>query len=124
MPIILWSNGCFVIIVKKHAENCCPKEWEACGASYIHVVDLDGALAGRMVNEEAIRNIIKSVNVPVQTGGGIRTPQDVEMKLNMGISRVIIGTKAVENPAFVKEMVQSFGAEEIVVGIDARLCGS
>jgi len=96
------------------------KEWEACGASYIHVVDLDGALAGRMVNEEAIRNIIKSVNIPVQTGGGIRTPQDVEMKLNMGISRVIIGTKAVENPAFVKEMVQNFGAEHIVVGIDAR----
>lgn len=96
------------------------KDWEACGASYIHVVDLDGALAGRMVNEEAIRNIIKSVKVPVQTGGGIRTPQDVEMKLNMGISRVIIGTKAVENPAFVKEMVQNFGAEHIVVGIDAR----
>ena len=96
------------------------KEWEACGASYIHVVDLDGALAGRMVNEEAIRNIIKTVKIPVQTGGGIRTAQDVEMKLNMGISRVIIGTKAVENPAFVKEMVQSFGAEHIVVGIDAR----
>lgn len=96
------------------------KSFEEQGAEFIHVVDLDAALAGHSINEAAIRGIIEAVSIPVQTGGGIRTPKDVETKLNMGLSRVIIGTKAVENPAFVKEMVENFGAEKIVVGIDAK----
>lgn len=96
------------------------KSFEEQGAQFIHVVDLDAALAGHTVNEAVIRSIVETVSIPVQTGGGIRTPKDVETKLNMGLSRVIIGTKAVENPGFVKEMIENFGADKIVVGIDAK----
>lgn len=90
------------------------------GASYIHMVDLDGALVGFSMNEEVFKTIASEVNVPIQVGGGIRTIKDIENKLELGISRVIIGTKAVENPAFVKDAVSAFGADKIVVGIDAR----
>ncbi|MDE7299701.1 MAG: 1-(5-phosphoribosyl)-5-[(5-phosphoribosylamino)methylideneamino]imidazole-4-carboxamide isomerase [Lachnospiraceae bacterium] len=96
------------------------KTFEAAGASYIHIVDLDGALAGRSVNEDVIRDIVENVSVPVEVGGGIRTVKDVENKLNLGVDRVIIGTKAVESPQFVRECIQRFGAERIVIGIDAK----
>jgi len=95
-------------------------QWEECNASYIHVVDLDGALEGRFTNSEALKKIVDSVAIPVQTGGGIRTCSDIEKNLELGISRVIIGTKAVQSPAFVEEMIKTFGADKIVVGIDAR----
>lgn len=94
--------------------------WESQGASYIHLVDLDGALAGHSVNEAVIKEILSVVSVPVQLGGGIRTVKDIETLLNMGISRVIIGTKAVQDPAFVKEVVTNFGSDKIVVGVDAK----
>lgn len=96
------------------------KQWETQGASFIHLVDLDGALHGHGVNEEVIRDIASAVSVPVQVGGGIRTIKDIENKLNLGVNRVIIGTKAVENPAFIKEAISNFGAERIVIGIDAK----
>lgn len=96
------------------------KQWEQQGASYIHIVDLDGALAGHSVNEEAISEITEKVKVPIQVGGGIRAIKDIENKLNLGVSRVIIGTKAVENPAFIKEAINAFGADRIVIGIDAK----
>ena len=95
------------------------KKWESLGGEYIHVVDLDGALKGHGVNAEIIRQICESVSVPVQTGGGIRTMEDIEAKLSCGISRVIIGTKAVSNPDFVKEAVKKYG-DKIVIGIDAK----
>lgn len=94
--------------------------WEQQGASFIHLVDLDGALAGHSVNEDVIRNIVASVNVPTQLGGGIRTMKDIETVLGFGISRVIIGTKAVQDPMFVKEAVDNFGSDKIVVGVDAK----
>ena len=94
--------------------------FEEQGASFIHIVDLDGALAGHSVNEEVIRKIVKTVSVPVQVGGGIRTLENIRAKLDLGVNRVIIGTKAVENPDFVKEAIDTFGAEHIVVGIDAK----
>lgn len=96
------------------------KQRETQGASFIHLVDLDGALHGHGVNEEVIRDIASAVSVPVQVGGGIRTIKDIENKLNLGVNRVIIGTKAVENPAFIKEAISNFGAERIVIGIDAK----
>ncbi len=96
------------------------KEWEASGASYIHVVDLDGALAGHSVNEEAIKDIIKNISIPIQLGGGIRSIKDIESKLNLGISRVIIGTKAAIDPGFMKEAISLFGSERIIAGIDAK----
>ncbi|MDD6762420.1 MAG: 1-(5-phosphoribosyl)-5-[(5-phosphoribosylamino)methylideneamino]imidazole-4-carboxamide isomerase [Clostridiales bacterium] len=95
------------------------KKWESLGGEYIHVVDLDGALKGHGVNAEAIKRICQTVSVPVQTGGGIRTMEDIETKLACGIDRVIIGTKAVSNPEFVKAAVEKYG-DRIVIGIDAK----
>jgi len=96
------------------------KQWEAAGASFIHIVDLDGALLGHSVNDEVISAIVSEVKIPVQVGGGIRTIKDIENKLNLGVERVIIGTKAVKDPAFIKEAINTFGADRIVIGIDAK----
>ena len=96
------------------------KEWEASGASYIHIVDLDGALVGHSVNEEVIKEIVHNVNIPVQLGGGIRSIKDIEQKLNLGIARVIIGTKAATDSGFMKEAIDIFGPDHIVAGIDAK----
>ncbi len=94
------------------------KIWEQAGATYIHVVDLDGARTGNSYNKEAIKKIVSSVNVPVQTGGGIRSMRDIEQRIDAGVSRVIIGTAAVNNPELVKEAVKIYG-DKIAVGIDA-----
>lgn len=94
--------------------------WESKGASYLHLVDLDGALTGRSVNEPAIRSIIEKVSIPVQVGGGIRTLEAARNLLRMGAARVIVGTKAVESPGFVRELIENFGAERVVAGIDAK----
>lgn len=95
------------------------KKWEAAGGEFIHVVDLDGALKGTGVNEDCIRRICRSVRVPVQTGGGIRTMADIESRLACGVSRVIIGTSAVRKADFVRQAVAEYG-EKIVIGIDAK----
>lgn len=94
--------------------------FEENGASFIHLVDLDGALEGHSVNEDTIKKIVSSVNIPCELGGGIRTMEDIERVLSYGINRVIIGTKAVKDPSFVEEAVKRFGADRIVVGVDAK----
>ena len=94
-------------------------KWEKQGGEFIHVVDLDGALKGAGVNADCIRKICETVSVPVQTGGGIRTIEDIEARLNAGVNRVIIGTKAVSDSEFVKRAVDKYG-EKIVIGIYAK----
>ncbi|MCD8084626.1 MAG: 1-(5-phosphoribosyl)-5-[(5-phosphoribosylamino)methylideneamino]imidazole-4-carboxamide isomerase [Clostridiales bacterium] len=94
--------------------------WVDRGATFLHLVDLDGALAGHSVNEDAIRAITASVDVPVELGGGIRSAEAVDEMLSLGVSRCIIGTKAVREPEFVRELIEKFGAERIVVGVDAK----
>lgn len=96
------------------------RKWESLGATFIHVVDLDGALKGRAVNASVIRKIVEAVSCPVQLGGGIRTMEDIEATLLYGVSRVIIGTKAVSSPEFIKEAVERFGSDRIVLGVDAK----
>lgn len=96
------------------------KEFEKAGASFLHIVDLDGALAGHTANAEAIAEIVKNVSIGTEIGGGIRTMEDIKQKLNLGLNRVIIGTKAVKEPQFIKEAIVAFGAERIVIGIDAK----
>ena len=96
------------------------KEFEAEGAKFLHIVDLDGALRGTGANDEALKKIVENVSIPVEIGGGIRTMEDIEHRLSLGVTRVILGTKAVENPEFVKDAVDKFGADKIVVGIDAK----
>ncbi|MCE2852882.1 MAG: 1-(5-phosphoribosyl)-5-[(5-phosphoribosylamino)methylideneamino]imidazole-4-carboxamide isomerase [Chloroflexaceae bacterium] len=95
------------------------RRWVAAGARHLHVVDLDGAKAGNPVNLEAIAAIAAAVSVPIQLGGGIRTHADVANVRQLGIQRVIIGTKAVQDPAFVATLVQQHG-DAIIVGVDAR----
>lgn len=94
-------------------------KWAAAGAEYLHVVDLDGALAGKSVNLAVVSTIVKSVNIPVQLGGGIRNLDNIEQVLAAGVSRVILGSVAVHNPELVREACRKFG-NRIVVGIDAR----
>ena len=94
--------------------------WESKGASFLHLVDLDGALRGRSVNAECIRQIVQTVQIPTELGGGIRTLNDIEEVLELGVYRAIIGTKAVEDPDMLRQAVERFGAEHIVVGIDAK----
>lgn len=95
------------------------RQWAAAGAEYLHVVDLDGALAGKPVNLEIVSAIAKAVPVPVQLGGGIRTLANIEQVLSAGVSRVILGSVAVRSPELVREACRQF-ASRIVVGIDAR----
>ena len=96
------------------------KLWVSQGASFLHLVDLDGALAGKAVNGEVIKGITEAVDVPVQLGGGIRSEEAVESILRLGVHRVIIGTKAAKEPEFIKVLIDKFGAEKIVVGLDAK----
>ncbi|MBC7766144.1 MAG: tRNA-dihydrouridine synthase, partial [Hyphomonadaceae bacterium] len=90
------------------------KKWQAAGAQFIHLVDLDGALEGRSMNFDVIGEIARAVDVPVHLGGGIRTMDNVRDMLQNGVSRVILGTAAVKNPDFVKQAVEMYG-EKIVV---------
>lgn len=93
--------------------------WAEQGGKWIHLVDLDGAKAGEPVNHQLIGDIARSVKVPVQTGGGLRTVENVERLLSLGVSRVIIGTAAIEDRPFVEEVFRRFG-EQVAIGIDAR----
>ncbi len=95
------------------------QRWEKEGASLIHVVDLDGAFAKEVRNLKTIQTILSGITVPIQVGGGIRDLKTIELYINMGVSRIIIGSEAVYNPNFVKEACLKF-KDRIVVGIDAR----
>ena len=95
-------------------------EWERAGAEFIHLVDLDGARLGRGVNRDVIKRLAKAVTIPVQLGGGIRSVFDLEEVLSLGVYRGIIGTKAVSDPEFIKNCIDRFGSEHVVVGIDAK----
>lgn len=93
-------------------------QFQKAGAKYLHVVDLDGA-RGDTDNREIISRIAKELDIPVQTGGGIRTMADIDDVLGSGISRVILGTSAVKNPEIVSEAVKKY-QNRIAVGIDAK----
>ncbi|GLS80130.1 1-(5-phosphoribosyl)-5-[(5-phosphoribosylamino)methylideneamino]imidazole-4-carboxamide isomerase [Paracoccus marinus] len=89
------------------------------GAEWLHLVDLNGAFAGRPVNGDAVQAILQAVEVPVQLGGGIRDMDTIEGWLDRGVTRVILGTVAVEDPSLVAEAAAAFPGR-IAVGIDAR----
>jgi phosphoribosylformimino-5-aminoimidazole carboxamide ribotide isomerase len=89
------------------------------GFDYLHIVDLDGAFAGKPVNAQAVDRILAAVKIPVQLGGGIRNTATVEAWLEKGVTRVIIGTAAVRDPPFVKQAARDYPGQ-VAVGIDAR----
>lgn len=97
----------------------CAKRWKNEGATFLHLVDLDGAKDGEFKNLKAVENIIKNVDIKVELGGGIRNIDQIEKLINIGVSRVIIGSKALDLD-FVKECIDKFGNDKIVIGIDCK----
>ena len=95
------------------------RRFEAAGFEYLHVVGLNGAVSGSPINRAVVEKVLKAVNMPVQLGGGIRDRATVDSWLEAGISRVILGTAAVKNPALVKEVARAYPGR-VAVGIDAR----
>lgn len=94
-------------------------QFERQGFKYLHIVDLNGAFAGKPVNASAVEGILKAIQMPAQLGGGIRDLKTIEMWLNKGIRRVILGTVAVRDPSLVKEACRAFPGR-VAVGIDAK----
>jgi len=95
------------------------RQFAIAGAQWLHLVDLDGAFAGQPVNAAAVEAILKEVKLPCQLGGGIRDMARIEMWLEKGIARIILGTVALKNPALVREAAKAFPGK-IAVGIDAK----
>jgi len=96
------------------------KKWESMGAEYIHVVDLDGAKTEGFQNRKSIERIVKSIKIPMQTGGGIRSEERIKNLIDLGVKRVIVGTIAIENQGLLKELTKIY-KEHIVVSIDAYM---
>ena len=94
-------------------------QWESPGARFLHLVDLDGARAGRPQNLETVKAILAKVKIPVELGGGIRTLEDIKEVLGLSVRRVILGSVAVHDPALVKAACEQYG-DRVVVGIDAK----
>lgn len=102
------------------------KTFEQEGAQYLHMVDLNGAKEGKKCNQQVIIEVAKALSIPVEVGGGIRCMEDVAFYLDQGVSRVILGTAALEDEAFLKEAVMKY-KEKIAVGIDCKdgfVCGN
>ena len=95
------------------------KKWQAQGAEFLHLVDLDGALAGSPQNLATVEKILAAVDIPVELGGGIRTLESIDEVLALGVRRVILGSVAVRDPELVKTACAKYG-DRIVVGIDAK----
>jgi phosphoribosylformimino-5-aminoimidazole carboxamide ribotide isomerase len=95
------------------------RAFEQQGFEYLHIVDLDGAFAGKPVNAAAVDRILETISIPVQLGGGVRDTATVEAWLEKGVTRVIIGTAAVRDPPFVKQAARDFPGR-VAVGLDAR----
>lgn len=97
------------------------RQFESAGAELMHVVDLDGAKAGRPAQTQLIRQIVQAISMPVQVGGGVRSSEDVEALLDIGVARAVVGTKAIEDwPWFTELLRRAEFAGKIVLAIDAK----
>ena len=94
-------------------------KWQKLGAKFLHLVDLDAAFSGLPENLEVVRKIVSSLYIPVELGGGIRTLEDVQQRLDMGVERVILGTAAVKDPNLVRKAVEQYPGR-IAIGIDTK----
>jgi len=95
------------------------QKWANYGVHLLHIVDLDGAFQKKPQNTNIIKDIVSSVHIPIQVGGGIRTLSTIQMYLDMGVSRVVLGTEAIRNPEHVAKFCTEF-PDQIVIGIDAK----
>lgn len=107
--------------VKVYSENPAEvaRRWQAEGAAVLHVVDLDGALAGQPKNMDKVAEIVKSVNIPVELGGGLRSLDAINQAFDIGVARVVLGSKAVEELDFVTNAIKKY-MERIIVSIDSK----
>ena len=96
------------------------EEWENKGAEILHVINLDGAFGNSSKNLEVVKKILKTVSIPVQLGGGIRTLKDAANLLDIGIEKVILGTMAVETPENVEELSNEYGSNRTIVALDSK----
>jgi len=97
------------------------RAYEAAGAQMLHVVDLDGAFSEpNSRNRQTLQEIVRSIEIPVQFGGGLRQLEDARKAIDLGVARIVIGTLAVESPEVLKTLLRLFGSEKVAVGIDAR----
>ncbi len=118
VQLVQGKPGTEQVIIENPAEVA--REWEKKGASILHVINLDGAFGDKEKNMGVIKEIINSVSIPVQLGGGIRTKEDAAELLRMGADKVILGTMAIENPENIKELSLEFGSERIIVALDSK----
>ena len=95
-------------------------KWQEAGGTLLHIVDLNGAVEGYGVNDDAVREIVGHVEMNTELGGGIRDIARIDALLSMGVGRVILGTAAAENQEFVREAIEKYGPKRVVAGIDAR----
>lgn len=128
LPAVDLRRGRCVRLIQGAADRECvydddpvdaARRWEAAGARWLHVVDLDGAFSGAQANAEAIRRLIAAVSIPVEVGGGVRDLDTIQRWLDAGAARVILGTMAVTRPEALAEACRRFG-DRIAAGIDAR----
>jgi phosphoribosylformimino-5-aminoimidazole carboxamide ribotide isomerase len=96
------------------------RQWEEEGGSCLHVVDLNAAFTGAPKNIEIIKRLVRILNIPVQVGGGIRSPEAASTFIEAGVARVVIGTGAVDSPIFLENLVNRFGGDRIAVSVDAK----
>ncbi len=106
--------------VYPHSPATFARKWQDAGGDWIHIVDLDAAFSGESSNLESVRAICQAVSIPCELGGGMRSESAIRAAFDAGVSRVILGTQASRNPAFIREMCDRFGGERIAVSIDAR----
>lgn len=126
-PAIDLHNGRCVRLYKGDYDTACDYgdpvliaiKWQNMGAKFIHLVDLDGAKDGEFKNLEAVKKIRENVNIKLELGGGIRDLDHIKLLLDLGIDRVIIGSKALDLD-FVKEAIKLFGSDKVIVGIDCK----
>lgn len=95
-------------------------DFQKAGAHWIHVVDLDGAFGRPETNDTVIKQLTRTLSIPIELGGGIRSLDRISFWLNQGVGRVILGSVAVKNPEIVKQAINQYGSEPVVVGIDIR----
>ena len=128
IPAVDIKNGRCVRLVQGRKEDetvfsddpvAMAEKWARAGAELIHVIDLDGAFEKSPQNYDAIKRILQTIDIPIQLGGGIRDEQTADLFLDMGVQKVIIGTEAIKNPAWV-ERIAGKHSGRVVVGIDAR----
>lgn len=96
------------------------RRWEEEGGNCLHVVDLNAAFTGEQRNIEMIKRLVRTLNIPVQVGGGIRSQEAAATFIKAGVSRVVIGTGAVDSPIFLENLVNRFGGDRVAVSVDAK----